>query len=173
MGAIEKIWLSYSKNIFGTEDQNVIGQSLRAPTPGYQFRLFGNNVVGVIVGGPLAEGAARQGKAAQIDYAKQAVADVWGNDTLRHFQAAASSGWIVGEYSQGAYSHAIPGGTPARESLVDMNAAASLLANQLFFAGEATAKVRHGGLPGAWTSGQRAAAAALAAVSGGRASGTS
>jgi len=173
MGVIEKIWLSFSKNIFDTEDQNIVGQQLHSPTPGYQFRLFGNNVVGVIVGGALAEGPAREGKDAQIAYAKQAVAAVWGSDALHKFQAAASSGWLLGEYSQGAYSHALPAGTPARELLGDTQAAKSHLANQIFFAGEATAKVRHGGLPGAWVSGQRAAAAALEAVHAASGSGAS
>lgn len=65
------------------------------------------------------------------------------------------------EYSQGCYTYAVPGGVCARELLKDTNKTKELLANQIFFAGEAAAIERHSGLPGAWVSGQRAAAAAL------------
>jgi hypothetical protein len=136
------MWLSYSEDIFripdgsvADTDQNVVAEQVLGTTPGYQFRWFGSNVAAVIVGGDIAEGAARGGRAAQIDYAKQAVAAAFGSSTLDKFQSAASSQWLMDPYSQGCYTYAIPGGVPARATLADTAMAKALLAKQIFFAG--------------------------------------
>lgn len=124
MGRIEKYWLQYSENIFGAQGdnfglrtENVVAGQLIGTTPGYQFRWFGSNVIGVIIGGDIAEGVGRLGRAGAIDYARQAVAAVFGSSTLDKFQSAAVSQWLLDPYSQGAYTAAVPGGVPARALL--------------------------------------------------------
>jgi monoamine oxidase len=170
MGVVEKIWLSYSEDVFKTGDKyidashNVIAEQLNGTTPAYQFRWFGKNVVAVVVGGNKIKEQAREGRNALIQYARRAVADVFHCDDK--FVSATSSEWLKNEYSKGCYTYAIPGGVPARELLRDTNRAKECLAKQIFFAGEAAAVERHGGLPGAWASGQRAAAAVLEVICG-------
>lgn len=65
----------------------------------------------------------------------------------------------------GSYTYAIPGGVGARLTLASADLARELLANRVFFAGEAAAPLpMHGSLHGAFVSGERAAAHALAAL---------
>jgi monoamine oxidase len=164
MGKVEKIWLNYSEDIFRVEDINVVGEQLIGSSPGYQFHWFGRNVIAVIVGGDVAEAAARNGRGFQVDYARQAVAAVFGSDTLSKYQSAAVSQWSVDPYSQGAYTNAVPGGFPARAVLGDLEMAKSMFGGRIFFAGEAATETHHSSLIGAWNTGQAAAKAALAAV---------
>jgi monoamine oxidase len=164
MGIVEKIWLSYSEDIFGVEDINVVGEQLIGTSPGYQFHWFGTNVIAVIIGGDVAEAAARNGRQNQIDYARQAVAAAFGSSTLNKYKSAAVSQWTVDPYSQGAYTYAVPGGFGARAALGDLEMARSMFGGRIFFAGEAATPVHHSSLIGAWNTGQAAAKAALAAV---------
>jgi monoamine oxidase len=164
MGKVEKIWLNYSEDIFHVDDINVVGEQLIGTSPGYQFHWFGTDTIAVIVGGDVAEAAARNGRQNQLDYAQEAVAAVFGSATRNKFKSAAVSQWTVDPYSQGAYTYAVPGGFPARALLGDLDLAKSMFGGRIFFAGEATTATHHSSLIGAWNTGQAAAKAALATI---------
>lgn len=168
MAVVEKTWLRFSQPIFGIADQQTyLGQILRDDVipPDIQFNFFGTNVMACIVGGDVALDLVRDGRDALIDFARQSAADLFGPPPPGVTVTATTSSWYTEEYTRGAYTHAIPGGVGARLTLASDAMSADLLANQIFFAGEACAPLTtRGSLHGAYLSGQRAAAAALAAL---------
>jgi monoamine oxidase len=168
MAVVEKTWLRFSKPVFGVADeQTYLGQILRADgiPPGIQFNFFGTDVLACIVGGPVALSLVGEGRDALIDFAKQSAAELFGPPPSGVSVTATTSSWYREEYTRGAYTHAIPGGVGARLTLASGAMSADLLANQIFFAGEASAPLTtRGSLHGAYLSGQRAALYALAAL---------
>ena len=168
MGVVEKTWLRFSKPVFDVSDQQTYyGQILRADgiPPGILFNVFGTNMMACIVGGDVALGLVREGREALIDFAKRSAAELFGPLPSGVTVTATTSSWYTEEYSRGAYSHAIPGGVGARLTLASGALSADLLANQIFFAGEAAAPLTtRGSLHGAYLSGQAAAVNALAAL---------
>jgi monoamine oxidase len=168
MATVEKTWLRFSKPVFDAADpQAYLGQLLRTQgtPPGIQFNFFGTNVLGCIYGGPVALDVVRQGPDAQIEFAKQSAADLFGPLPAGVTVTATTSSWYNEEFTHGAYSRPVPGGVGARLTLASDSLARDLLANQVFFAGEASAPLTmRGSLHGAFRSGERAAAQALAAI---------
>jgi monoamine oxidase len=168
MSVVEKTWLHFSKPIFDASDQQTyLGQILRAKgtPPGIQFNFFGTNVLGCIYGGPVAVDVGRQGRGAMIEFAKESAAQLFGPIPSGVEVKATTSTWHADELTRGAYTQAIPGGVPARLTLASQELSRDLLANQIFIAGEASAPLTaHSSLHGSYLSGQRAAAAALAAL---------
>jgi monoamine oxidase len=168
MAAVEKTWLQFSEPIFDVDDQQAyLGQMVRpgGTPPGIQFNYFGTNTMGCIIGGPVAIELAREGREALIEHAKRAAADMFGPLPSGVTVLATTSTWHEDPYARGAYTRAVPGGVGARLALANDAMASDLLANQVFFAGEACAPLSaRGALHGAYMSGQRAAAAAIAAL---------
>lgn len=168
MRVVEKTWLRFSKPVFDVSDQlTYLGQALRTQgtPPGIQFNFFGTNVLGCIYGGPVALDLAGQGRDAMIEFARQSAAELFGPPPSGVAVTATTSTWHEDEFTRGAYTQAIPGGVGARLTLASEALSRDLLANQIFFAGEASAPLTaHGSLHGSYLSGERAAAAALAAL---------
>ena len=104
----------------------------------------------------LGAGGRRAGGLA--DFAVAELVSALGSDMRRRLEPVAVSGWGVDPWSQGAYSHALPGHAADRARL------RVSVEDRLFLAGEATAPVYYGTAHGAWMEGERAADAALSAL---------
>ena len=129
-----------------------------AQTGGYHLRPFGRPMIEAYFGADLAWGLEAEGPAALADFAVAELVSALGSDMRRRLQAVAVSGWGVDPWSQGAYSHALPGHAADRAKL------RVSVEDRLFLAGEATAPVYYGTAHGAWMEGERAADAALSAL---------
>ena len=136
--AVEKVGLQFSKNVF---------TDVAGPERG---RLAGGRTSwDVIVGGPFVVENAKEGKPALIQYALDAIKDLFGGDPAKHLVRSNSSTWWTDPYSLGAYSYVGPGDVPARAAF------AQPLDDQLFFAGEHCAVVKHSSIVGAWETAER------------------
>ena len=129
-----------------------------AQTGGYHLRPFGRPMIEAYFGADLAWGLEAEGPAALADFAVAELVSALGSDMRRRLEPVAVSGWGVDPWSQGAYSHALPGHAADRARL------RVSVEDRLFLAGEATAPVYYGTAHGAWMEGERAADAALSAL---------
>ncbi|MCB9927835.1 MAG: FAD-dependent oxidoreductase [Alphaproteobacteria bacterium] len=118
-------------------------------------------------GRPVAEsfleaGAVRaleaEGERAEIAFVLEQYATMFGSGVRRRVRAARASTWGTTPWIWGAYSAMAPGGGDPRADL------ARPVEDRLFFAGEATHPTFFTAAHGAWASGERAAAEALAAM---------
>jgi len=117
------------------------------------------------LGGTPAWELARAGEAAAADFARAELRRMFGGrvDTLFAGPPALVTHWDADPLIRGAYAYARPGAAEARARLAE-----PLSDGHLLFAGEACHDGLAGTLAGAWISGQRAAALALAATGAGR-----
>jgi monoamine oxidase len=160
MNLDEKIWLGFSENVFGDTVDNTLATPYvdTINTSPAQIRYVGQNLAMVLVNNGLASQLAGQGQDAMIQYALHDVVDVMFPGAAAKFTGGVASSWTYDPYSRGAFTGAMVGAVPLRTAL------STPLANRVFFAGEAASLVQHSSLPGAYGSGQQAAAAALAAL---------
>lgn len=153
MGVMEKIALQFSKDVFNVGEMNTLATPLldKNNNSFVQAQLWGKNVGICIVGSDLAKSLDATGGNAPIDYALATMESMFGSSVSGAFVKGNNSGWLSDPYSLGAFTYAMPGGTPLRNTL------ATPIGNQIFFAGEALSALKHGTLPGAYDSGQAAA----------------
>ena len=81
-----------------------------------------------------------------------------GSDFRRRIHPLAETSWGTDPWALGSYSHALPGRAGCRAIL------AAPVENRIFFAGEATSAHYYSTVHGAWETGLRAAAEAIAAL---------
>jgi len=162
MGALEKVALQFSKDVFSTKI-NTLATPLvdKVENSFVQAHLFGTNVGICTVAGDLARNLAALGETALVDHALAAMEAMFGSAVNAAFvKKSSASSWLTDPYSLGAYTYAAPGAAPLRTAL------AAPVGNQIFFAGEALSVLKHGSLPGAYDSGQAAARLVLEALAG-------
>jgi monoamine oxidase len=152
MGETAKIGLLFDRNVFVGLDDNtvVLAAHNRRSQPLVQAKAWGQNMAIVIIGGP--EVGEMEKRGALIDYAKDQIAEMFGNDAKNAITKAVTSSWCTNPWVRGGYSSALPGGVPGRTQLAE-----EALDDQVFFAGEATSKLQHSSIHGAYLSGQDAA----------------
>jgi len=109
----------------------------------------------VMVGGDQALRLQQDGEKAVIDFAVTALVDIYGKGARKGAAHATTTLWSVDPLVRGAYSAALPGCGPGRETLAEP------VEDRLIFAGEATDAKWAARVTGAYTSGRRAAADAL------------
>jgi monoamine oxidase len=126
----------------------------------FQLRPFGWDLASAYVAGPLGAELEREGAAAMIDAALQALTGIVGNDVARHVQASACVSWGKEATIRGAYAAARPGEAHRRGDL------ARPLADRLYFAGEATSPDFFTTCHGAHLSGIAAVEAVAGAIAG-------
>jgi monoamine oxidase len=98
------------------------------------------------------------GAAAGFDFAIAQLVALFGSDVRTRLRPLAASDWSRMPHIGGAYSYALPGHASARAAL------ARSFDDRVFFAGEATNASDFSTAHGAYDSGERAAAAAIAAL---------
>jgi monoamine oxidase len=120
----------------------------------------GQPIASAWIGGRLALAVAGEGPAAAESLVRQEIARRLGSAAPAAFRPGALvSGWIADPWTRGAYSHARIGAAGGRAVL-----ATPLAGGRLCLAGEACHPTLAGTVGGAWISGERAAAHALAAM---------
>jgi monoamine oxidase len=132
------------------ENTVVLAAHNRRSQPLVQAKAWGQNMAIVIIGGP--EVGEMEKRDALVDYAQEQIAEMFGNEAKNAIVKAVPSSWNTNPWVCGGYSSALPGGVPGRVVLAEQ-----ALADQVFFAGEATSKLQHSSIHGAYLSGQDAA----------------
>lgn len=110
------------------------------------------------IGGDFGWEMSAAGQAAGVDYAKQALVDLFGSSAASKVSGGLMTGWAGNRWTRGAYSAARPGQFSARAAL------ARPLADRVFFAGEALGGPLVQTCAGAFNAGQAAARAVDAAL---------
>ena len=105
----------------------------------------------IFAGGSFGIYLEKQGPAAMRDYAEKCLASVFGNSITRRITDVITTAWNSEPLTLGAYSHAEPGHSAAREHLCEA------VADTVFFAGEAASVSHYGTCHGAYISGQQTA----------------
>jgi monoamine oxidase len=152
MGQTAKIGLLFDRDVFMDLGENtvVLAAHNRRSQPLVQAKAWGQNMAIVIIGGP--EVGEMEKRDALVDYAQEQIAEMFGNEAKNAIVKAVPSSWNTNPWVRGGYSSALPGGVPGRVVLAEQ-----ALADQVFFAGEATSKLQHSSIHGAYLSGQDAA----------------
>jgi monoamine oxidase len=158
-GSDNKVVLQIDSRHFGFDEH----ASVRIPYPGapwffVQVRPFGREIVSIYMGGPLSAELEDAGKDTAIEVGMQAMIDAFGTGIAPHFGKRAASAWGKEPTILGAYGAARPGQANLRKDL------ARPIGDRIFFAGEATHHEFFSTCHGAWMTGERAAAEAIAVI---------
>lgn len=159
MGSFNRIALRFERRVIDEKPFTTLNALTRAGDAIYGLlRPFGREFAIVCVGGDHGRALEAMGQQAMINFAVDALVEIYGADVRREIHGTHATRWGTDSLSRGAYSAALPGHADKREVL------AGPLDDRLFFAGEATDPTWAARVTGAWTSGQRAAREAVAAL---------
>lgn len=159
LGSDNKVVLQLDSRQIGIDEHC----SVRIPFPGapwfnVQMRPFGRDIASIYMGGPLCAELEAAGTETQITAGIEAMKSAFGSDVEKHIGARAASAWGREPSILGAYGAARPGEADKRADL------AKPIENRIFFCGEATHPWFFSTCHGAWMSGERAAAEAIAVM---------
>lgn len=161
LGSYDHIALGLAGNPLGLESDDLVFEK---STDGHTAALVGNMagtpVCLVDVAGTFGRELSAHGAAAMVDFAGDWLAKLYGSRVKKAVSRASATRWNADPLALGAMSAAAPGEAAARGQL------AAPLHEAVWFAGEAAHESLWGTIGGAWASGERAAAAALARLSG-------
>lgn len=144
------------------KDGQLWGRDDTAQTGGYHLRPFGRAMIEGYFGGDLAWGLEAEGEGAFFDFACSELADLLGSSFPKRLRPLSTSMWGAEPFSQGAYSHVLPGsGDPLNGARARLRRP---IENRIFIAGEATSSSFYGTCHGAWMEGERAAVEAITAL---------
>lgn len=158
LGLADKVILSLDEPGDLPVEGHLFGRTDRTETGSYHLRPFGRPYIEAFVGGRCAAALEAEGRGATTAFAIEELVGLMGSAFRRRLTPLAETAWNAEPFSRGSYSHALPGCTAARAAL------ARPLDNRIFFAGEATSMNAYSTVHGAWQTGERAAAEALAAL---------
>lgn len=158
LGTHNRIGLMFDRDVFGDAPVGG-GVMLKDGTfSGVNLRPFGDPWAVVYTGGRHAVWLERAGQAAAIEHAKRVLAEVLGNDAVKHVTRAIVTAWHGDPWVKGSYSAALPGQYHQRAEL------AKPVDDRLFFAGEATSTEFQATAHGAYLTGVAAAKAIAASL---------
>ncbi len=159
LGVDNKLFLSLADNWpdIGS-NWHVTGSVERTATASYQLKPMGRPVVEMFVGGELGRDLERAGIEAMTAFARDELADVFGNRIRADLTPLIASSWATDPLSLGSYSFALPGHAGDRAVW------AAALDDRLFFAGEACSSHDFSTTHGAYLTGRAAADQAMAAL---------
>jgi monoamine oxidase len=159
LGVANKLFLALEGAVEGfPADRHTLGHDGRTATGSYQLRPHGWPMVTGYFGGKLAAELERAGPDAMAEFARDELAQLFGNDIRRRVALLAASHWVADPFARGSYSYALPGHAGDRARL------AAPVDDRLFFAGEACSPDYFSTAQGAYLTGVAAADAALAAL---------
>ena len=151
LGYDNKLFLSLDGAEEFEADSRIFGAHDRVATAGYHLRPFGRPMIEAYFGGRLARDLEHEGLPAFAHFATEQLCGVLGHDFRKRLKPIAVSGWASDPFSQGSYSHALPGHWDKRALL------AAPVEQRLFFAGEACSAHQFSTVHGAWETGVQAA----------------
>ncbi|MEZ4532734.1 MAG: NAD(P)/FAD-dependent oxidoreductase [Thermomicrobiales bacterium] len=157
LGSDNKVVLQIDRRALGIDEHC----SVRIPFPGapwfnVQTLPFGRDIVSIYMGGPLSAELEASGSEAQIAAGIEAMKSAFGSHIEAAIGARGASAWGLEPSILGAYGAARPGEADLRADL------AKPVEDRIFFCGEATHPHFFSTCHGAWMSGERAAAEAVA-----------
>jgi monoamine oxidase len=159
LGVANKLFLAVSGPLDAfPADRHTLGHDDRTATGSYQLRPHGWPMIVGCFGGKLATELERAGAEAMTAFARDELAQLFGNDIRRRVSLLAASHWVGDPFARGSYSYALPGHAGDRARL------ASPVDDRLFFAGEACSADYFSTAQGAFLTGVAAADNALAAL---------
>jgi monoamine oxidase len=162
LGLADKLFLAFDgdmDDLDETGDIFLVGSTTRRATMSYQARPFGRPIIQCFFGGEFAARLERDGgMPAMAAFAIDELAALRGNAIRRQLTPLAASAWRGDEFARGSYSYAKPGHADDRAVL------AAPVDDRIFFAGEATSLNFFSTVHGAYETGMRAAAEALASL---------
>jgi monoamine oxidase len=159
LGVANKLFLALDRALDEfSADRHTLGHVDRTATGSYQLRPHGWPMIAGYFGGKLATELERAGAEAMAAFARDELAEIFGNDIRRRVSLLAASHWVGDPFARGSYSFALPGHAGDRARL------AAPIDNRLFFAGEACSPEYFSTAQGAFLTGVAAADAALAAL---------
>ena len=154
-GLANKVVVQFSRDVFGLpETSNLYFMDERdasRPARSFQIRPFGQEMAIDYLGGSQAIEWEAAGEAATFDATKRVLADVFGNDILKHVTKMASTSWGADPHTLGAYSCALAGKAGQRAVLGEP------VQEKIFLAGEAVHPKWFSTVHGAWESGRETA----------------
>ena len=158
MGAYTKIALRLDRAKVGALPGTDYIEIRDGGATSFEFWPFDSGLMVALLGGDHARRLCEAGEAAAVAFATERLAAMLGGHIRGAVLGGRLAAWWTDPYARGSYSVARPGQAGARAAL------RTPLAGRLFLAGEATAGGGAMTVGGATLEGERAAAAALAAV---------
>ncbi len=160
LGSYDHIALELLGNPLGLgRDDPYIEQSANNRTAFLLANTGSSSLCVVDVAGSFGSDLSAQGEAAMSAFAVEWLRKLFGGDLAKALRRTAVTRWNDMPYAMGAMSAAQVGGQPSRKILMEP-------LGPLFFAGDAVHDTQWGTVGGAWSSGERAADAALRKLSG-------
>ena len=157
MGILNKIGISFKKQLFSQKDQgwyvswpnnnNITEKDIGS----FQVSTAGPQNVVVFVGGRYGKWLEDRGNKVMLDYAISKIESVFGSGCTQKIQNAITTAWASEPLTKGSYSYAVPGQSCARKQL------SNVIDKKIYIAGEATEKNHYGTAHGAYFSGKRVA----------------
>lgn len=165
MGHYEKIAIAFDGKVFeGFEMPYADIFDPVAPTTqplNFELHPFGRPIAITHIAGHFARDMERQGEAAMIDFALAALVRAFGSDLRKRVKKASTTHWSSDIFINGAYSCAKPGHGDARKAF------AAPIRERIFLAGEHVHATFQATAHGAFETGEKAAAKALALLDAG------
>ena len=151
-GVLNKIGLSFEDNTFSANDTgwHIVSSDypgIESYVGSFDININGGQQVVAFVGGSEAEYFEKKGKADAMAYATKCVEQTFGSNIKKKINGCICSAWAGDNLTFGSYSYAKPGSSASREVLNQV------LADKIYFAGEATSVNHFGTVHGAYFSG--------------------
>ena len=156
LGLADKIYIEPLNPQEFPVESRAFGDLGRTRTGAYHFRPHGAPLIEGFFGGECAEALERGGEGAAFDFALGELKGLFGAGIAARLRPLQFYGWRGDVFARGAYSYARPGKIASRKTL------AAPVEDRIFFAGEATSPHAFSTAHGAFETGRRAAAEALA-----------
>jgi monoamine oxidase len=163
LGSHDHVALELAGNPLGLRsDDLVFEKSESRQTAAILGNMGGSTICMLDVGGDFGRDLSAKGEAAMIDFAVEWLGGLYGADIKQLVKRRHATRWNNEPWVLGASSAAAPGSQSARKVMMEP------LSNRIFLAGEAVHETQWGTVAGAWESGERAAAAVVKLLGGGR-----
>jgi monoamine oxidase len=151
LGDDEKLFLRILDDSVFPSEQHTIGNPHDPATASYHIRPLGRPMIECFLGGASARRLAEEGVIAAYEHAMGELVALFGRKARGSLRLLTTSQWRHDPRIGGAYSHALPMWSSARQAL------ATPFQDRVFFAGEATHASAFSTAHGAYLSGVRAA----------------
>jgi monoamine oxidase len=159
LGSYDHIMLELPGNPLELQnDDLVFEKSVSTRTAAILGNVAGTNLCMLDVAGSFGRALSARGETAMVTFALDWLASLYGDEVKKAVRRTHATRWNHEPWALGAASVAMPGGQGARQALMEP------LGRRIFFAGEAVHETLWGTVGGAWESGERAAEAAIKAM---------
>ncbi len=161
LGSYERIVFELAGNPFGFRaDERIVFKVADQRTAALVGRVNGSDLAYADLAGRFGGELARAGEAAMLGYLKELIAAQFGAAAPVKIGRTEVVRWSADPLIRGGVSAATPGAAASRRVLMEP------VQDRVFFAGEAAHETQWGTVGGAWSSGERAAEAALRLFAG-------